>query len=80
MHKEAELDHSGHSVDYAETCTGESIRCRWVPQAQLLLRVFSVDVMSCPKCDNRLQRMTVIQQPSVLAAILDCLGRKEQPQ
>ncbi len=49
------------------------------PWAQLLLKVFSVDVMVCSRCDSRMQRIAVIQQPSVIAAILDCLSRKEQP-
>jgi hypothetical protein len=41
--------------------------------------VFSVDVMACPRCDWRMQRIAVIPQPKVIAAILDCLGRKENP-
>jgi hypothetical protein len=56
-----------------------TIRRRGVPWAQLLLKVFSVDVMACPRCDARMQRIVVIQQPDVIAAILDCLSRKEQP-
>ncbi len=63
----------------AENRNGRTIRRRWVPWAQLLLKVFSVDVMVCPRCDRRMQRIAVIQQPKVIAAILDCLRRKEQP-
>ena len=74
-----DLDPCGHSVAYAETRNGKTIRRRWVPWVQLLLKVFSVDVMACPKCDSRMQRIAVIQQPQVIAAMLDCLGRKEQP-
>ena len=77
--EEAELDPCGHSVAYSEARNGRTIRRRWVPWAQLLLKVFSVDVMVCPRCDSRMQRIAVIQQPSVIAAILDCLSRKEQP-
>jgi hypothetical protein len=69
----------GHSVAYTETRNGRTIRRRWVPWAQLLLKVFSIDVMACPRCDSRMQRIAVIQQPSVIATILDCLSRKEQP-
>jgi hypothetical protein len=66
-------------VAYSETRNGQTIRRRWVPWAMLLLRVFAIDVMACPRCDSRMQRIAVIQQPKVIAAILDCLGRKEYP-
>ena len=72
-------DPCGQSVAYAETRNGRTIRRRWVPWAQLLLKVFSVDVMACPRCESRMQRIAVIQKPSVIAAILDCLSRKEEP-
>lgn len=75
----ADLNPCGHSVAYAETRNGRTIRRRWVPWAQFLLKVFSVDVMICPKCNSRMQRIAVIQQPSVIAAIFDCLSRKERP-
>jgi len=44
-----------------------------------MIKVFAVDAMVCPRCDSRMQRIAVIEQPSVIAAILDCLSRKEQP-
>ena len=77
--RKADLDPCGHNVAYSETRNGKTIRRRWVPWAQLLLKVFSVDVMVCPKFDGRMQRIAVIQQPNVIAAILDCLSRKENP-
>jgi len=77
--EEADLDPCGHSVAYSETRNGRTIRRRWVPWAQLLLKVFAVDVMVCSRCDSRMQRIAVIQQPSVITAILNCLSRKEQP-
>jgi hypothetical protein len=76
---DSELDHCGHSVAYTETRNGKTIRRRWVPWAQLLLKVFAIEVMACPRCDSRRQRSAVIQQPKVIAAILDCLSRKERP-
>ncbi len=77
--EDPDQDPCGNSVAYTETRNGRTIRRRWVPWAQLLLKVFSVDVMACPRCDSRMQRIAVTQQPSVIAAILDCLSRKEQP-
>jgi hypothetical protein len=38
----------------AETRNGRINRWRWVPWAQLLLKVFSVEVMVCPRCDSRM--------------------------
>ncbi len=72
-------DPCGHSVAYSESRNGRTIRPRWVPWSKLLLKVFEVDVMACPKCDSRMQRIAVSQQPSVIAAMLDCLSRKAQP-
>jgi ADP-glucose pyrophosphorylase len=46
---------------------------------QLRLKAFSVDVMVSPCCDSGMQRIAVIKQPSVIAAMLDCLKRTEQP-
>ena len=66
-------------AEHTETLNGWTFKRRWVPLAQLLLKVFSVDVMVCPKCDSRMQRIAVIQKPKVIAAILDCLSRKENP-
>lgn len=77
--EDADLDPCGHSVAYTETRNGKTIRRRCLPWAQLLLKVFSFDVMACLKCDSRMQRIAVIQQPKVIAAILDCPSRKEQP-
>jgi hypothetical protein len=76
---DSELDPCGHSVAYTETRNSRIIRRRWVSWAQRRLKAFAIDVMACPRCDSRMQRIAVIQQPKVIAAILDCLSRKEQP-
>lgn len=72
-------DPCGHSVAYEQTSAGKSIRRRWIPWATLLMKVFSVDVMACPRCDSRMQRIAVIQRPIVIKAILECVRRKEKP-
>ncbi len=74
-----DLDPCGHSVVYEQTTVGKTIRRRWIPWATLLLKVFAVDVLACPKCDSRMQRIAVIQRPAVIQAILDCVRRKEKP-
>ena len=58
---------------------GQSVRRRWVPWAELLLKVFGVDVFCCPKCEGRMQRIAFITQPRVISAILECVGLKEEP-
>jgi hypothetical protein len=60
---EGEDDPCGHSVAYTETRNGRTIRRRWVPWATLLLRVFAIDVLSCPKCDGRMQRIAWTNRP-----------------
>jgi len=69
----------GHSGAYSETRNGRTIRRCRVPWMQLRLKAFSVDVMVSPCCDSGMQRIAVIKQPSVIAAMLDCLKRTEQP-
>ena len=44
--EDANLDPCGQRAAYAETLNGRSIRRPWVPWAQLLLKVFSVAMVS----------------------------------
>ena len=77
--EDPDQDPCGGSVAYRETRNGRTIRRRWVPWAQLLLKVFAVDAMVCPRCDGRMQRVAVIEQPRVIAAILACVSLQEEP-
>ena len=45
--------------------------CSW---AELLHRVFSVDVLECPKCSGRMRILAAINPPEAIRKILDCLG------
>jgi hypothetical protein len=38
-----------------------------------MLKVLALEVIACPRRDSRMQRVAVI------AAILDCIRRKEEP-
>ena len=42
--------------------------------AQLLKRVFNIDVKLCPHCDDSLKLIAAIQNPSAMAWILGRLG------
>ena len=52
---------------------------RRVPWAQLLLRVFFVDALSCPKCQSRLKVLAFLSDPPVIQRILRHLKLPDQP-
>jgi len=76
---EEDADPCGHSIAYEQITTGKTIRRRWIPWATMLLKVFAVDVLACPKCDSRMQRIAWITQPRVIKAILACVEVKPEP-
>jgi ribosomal protein S27AE len=45
-------------------------RTRW---AALLLRVFEVDALRCPRCGSRMRLIAAIEDPAVAERILECL-------
>ena len=42
--------------------------------AQLMTRVFGVDVLACPRCDARMRIVAAIHPPDAIQKILVCLG------
>ena len=48
-------------------------RCR-VPWAELLRKVFSLDVLCCPQCGGRMELIAFIAEARVAKRILDHLG------
>jgi hypothetical protein len=50
-----------------------TIRPRRLAWADLLRRVFAVDILECPRCGGRMRLLAAIQPPDVTQAILDCL-------
>ncbi|MCL4686271.1 transposase [Myxococcota bacterium] len=50
-----------------------ALRPRRLAWAELLRRVFAVDVLECPRCGGRMRLLAAIQPPDVTKAILDCL-------
>ena len=77
--EEEEESRTGGAVCWEEERKGQTVRCRWVPWAKLLLKVFGSDVFQCSQCDGRMQRIAYITQPRIIAAILECAERKEEP-
>ena len=45
-------------------------RTYWVLWAELLKRTFQVDVSRCPKCQSTMQRVSLVQTPEAIAALL----------
>jgi hypothetical protein len=52
----------------------ETARTYRVPWAELLRKVFEIDVLACPQCGGRLQLIAFIAEPTVVKRILDHLG------
>jgi hypothetical protein len=50
------------------------LRARRLTWAQLLRRVFAIDVLECPRCGGRLRQLAAIHSPDAQTAMLDCLG------
>jgi hypothetical protein len=49
-----------------------------VPWAELLRKVFALDVLECPRCAGRLEVVAYIAEPTVARRILDHLGLASQ--
>jgi hypothetical protein len=54
--------------------TSTSIKVRRYARADLLRRVFALEVSECPRCGGQLRILAAIHPPDATRAILDCLG------
>ena len=53
---------------------------RWrLSWAELMLRVFEVDVLECPRCAGRLRIVATVTRPAAIRAILECVGLPARP-
>ncbi len=52
----------------------EAARTYRIPWADLLAKVFEIDVLACPECGGRMQLIAFIAEPVVAKRILDHLG------
>jgi hypothetical protein len=63
---------SEHSDTHGGDCKHNAKRYAW---ARLLARVFSIDVLACPKCSaGRMQRVAFITEPDAIRKILRSVG------
>jgi hypothetical protein len=47
--------------------------------AQLMRRVWDIDVLECPRCGGRMRVLCAINAPAAIRKILDCLGLPSRP-
>jgi hypothetical protein len=47
--------------------------------SELMRRVFSIDVLACPRCGGRMRILCAIHPPEAIRKILDCLGIPSRP-
>ena len=59
--------------DASPSAHGPSTRPRRLAWAELLRRVFAVDVLECPRCGGRMRLLATIHPPQATQAILECL-------
>jgi hypothetical protein len=63
---------NAHAADHGETSHPSALaRMSW---AQLLKRVFAIDIEQCPQCGGSLKILAAIEDPTVIAKILTHLG------
>ena len=55
---------------------GTPRRLSW---AELMRRVFAVDVLECPDCGGRMRILAAIHNPDAVRAILESLGLSSRP-
>ena len=72
----ADADAGGEGSADAEPNAGDrsGSRSRNYSWAQLMARVWAVDVLECSECGGPLRMLAAIQSPDAIQKILDCLG------
>jgi hypothetical protein len=74
--------HDGHSP-CEHTARDKDARSHTRPSrmtwAQLLQRVFEIDVLECARCGARMQQISVITRPELIRRMLSSMGRAQGP-
>jgi hypothetical protein len=52
----------------------DAARARRLAWAELMKRVFAIDVLECPRCRGTMRILATIHPPETKSAILACLG------
>lgn len=67
------------AIDSGDTEGRRGSRPRNYAWADLLKRVFEVDVLECPRCGGRMRILCAIHPPAAIRRILDCLHLPSRP-
>ena len=67
------------ATEEAEAKTKRSKKPRNYSWAQLLERVFEVDILICPPCGSKMRVLCAIHPPDAIKKILTCLGLPSRP-
>ena len=67
------------TTDTANAKEEGSCRPRNYSWAELMKRVFSIDVLQCPRCGGRMRIIAAIHPPDAIRKILECLGLSSRP-
>jgi hypothetical protein len=67
------------TADAAHGNENPKCRPRNYPWAELLRRIFSVDVLACDRCGSRMRILAAINPPDAIRKILVCLGLPSRP-
>jgi hypothetical protein len=63
----------------AKTNGKRGIQPRNYSWAQLMMRVYELDVLACPRCGGRMRILCAINSPTAIQKILACLGLPTRP-
>ena len=63
-----------HKTDSAKTDGKRGWQPRNYSWAQLMMRVYALDVLACPRCGGRMRILCAINSPAAIQKILACLG------
>jgi hypothetical protein len=66
--------HADHDVEHPATH-----RCRYRPWAELLKRMFAIDVQSCPRCGARMKLRALLIAAESIARFLRHIGEPTEP-
>ena len=59
--------------------TSPSTNDRYYTWAELMRRVFAIDVLQCPRCQAPMKILAQIHPPQTTRKILECLGLPARP-
>ncbi len=63
----------------ARAVVGEEVKRRRYTFAELMKRVFNINILICPACKSKRELIAMITESKVIRAILECLDLPPDP-